>query len=47
MARAMPVISISAPRKMKSGTASRIRWLMPSSSRPTMTIIGVEVVSER
>ena len=42
IARAMPVISISAPRKMNSGTASRIRCDMPSSIRPTITSIGVE-----
>ena len=41
MARAMPVISMSWPRNTKSGTASRIRWLMPSSMRPTTTIGGV------
>ena len=40
MARAMPVISISRPRKTNSGTASRMRWLMPSSMRPTTTTIG-------
>ena len=33
MARAMPVISMSRPRKTNSGTASRMRWLMPSSMR--------------
>ena len=37
MARAMPVISISRPRNTNSGTASRMRWLMPSSMRPTRT----------
>ena len=47
MARAMPVISISRPRKTNSGTDSRIRWLMPSSMRPTSTISGVPVVSAR
>ena len=47
MARAMPVISISAPRKMNNGTASRMRWDMPSSRRPTITISGVVVVSAR
>lgn len=45
MARAMPVISIRRPRKTKSGTASRIRWLMPSSMRPTTTMEGASVVS--
>ena len=44
MARAMPVISISRPRKTKSGTDSRMRWLMPSSIRPTTTVAGVVVV---
>ncbi|OIQ65684.1 hypothetical protein GALL_527570 [mine drainage metagenome] len=43
----MPAISISNPRKMNSGTARRIRWLMPSSMRPTSTISGVRVVSAR
>ncbi len=47
MARAMPVISISSPRNTNSGTDSRIRWLMPSSMRPTSTISGVLVVSAR
>ena len=47
MARAMPVISMSRPRKMKSGTASKMRWLMPSSMRPTRIITGVCVVSAR
>ncbi|CUI63191.1 Uncharacterised protein [Achromobacter xylosoxidans] len=47
MARAMPVISISEPRKMNSGTASSIRCDMPSSRRPTITSIGVLVVSAR
>ena len=47
MARAMPAISIKSPKKMNRGTASRIRWLMPSSIRPTSTINGVRVVSAR
>ncbi len=47
MARAMPVISISEPRKMNSGTASSIRCDMPSSRRPTITSMGVLVVSAR
>ena len=47
MARAMPVISINRPRNTNSGTASRIRWLIPSSMRPTSTISGVCVVSAR
>ena len=47
MARAMPVISISKPRNTNSGTDSRMRWLMPSSMRPTSTISGVCVVSAR
>ncbi|MGY3194507.1 hypothetical protein ACVIWU_003873 [Bradyrhizobium sp. USDA 4509] len=47
MARAMPVISIRRPRKTNSGTDSRIKWLMPSSIRPTSTISGVRVVSAR
>ena len=47
MALAMPVISINAPRKIKSGTASRIMCDMPSSMRPTMTNNGVEVVNAR
>ena len=41
MARAMPVISISRPRKTNSGTDSRMRCDMPSSMRPTTTIMGV------
>ena len=45
MAAAMPVIPIRLPRKMNSGTASSTRWPMPSSSRPTITSIGVDVVS--
>ncbi|SFV18026.1 hypothetical protein SAMN05192541_13198 [Bradyrhizobium arachidis] len=47
MARAMPVISIRRPRKTKSGTASRNRWLMPSSIRPIITTSGVLVVKAR
>ena len=47
MARAMPVISIRLPRKMNSGTASRMRCDMPSSIRPTTTMIGTRVVSAR
>ncbi|MNI57008.1 hypothetical protein D3C73_1120410 [compost metagenome] len=47
MARAMPVISIREPRKMNSGTASSIRCDMPSSKRPTITSMGVLVVSAR
>ena len=43
MARAIPVISISRPRKTNSGTASRIRLLMPSSMRETTTVSGVLV----
>ena len=45
MARAIPVISISWPRKTKSGTESRMRCDMPSSMRPTTTSMGVSVVS--
>ncbi len=44
IARAMPVISINRPRKTKSGTDSRMRWLIPSSIRPTTTVAGVVVV---
>ena len=40
MARAMPVISISRPRKTNSGTASSTRPLMPSSMRETTTVSG-------
>ena len=47
MARAMPVISISMPRNTNSGTESRMRWLMPSSMRPTTTVKGALVVKER
>ena len=43
MARAMPVISISRPRNTNSGTANRIRLLMPSSMRDTTTVSGVRV----
>ncbi len=42
---AMPVTSIRPPRKMKSGTASRIRCDIPSSIRPTTTDAGTPVVS--
>jgi hypothetical protein len=45
--RAEHDISISRPRKTKSGTASRIRWLIPSSMRPMRTVSGVRVVSAR
>ena len=45
MAFAIPVISISWPRKTNSGTDSRMRCDMPSSMRPTTTSIGVSVVS--
>ena len=34
MARAMPVISISRPRKTNRGTESRIRCAIPSSIAP-------------
>ena len=45
---AMPVISMSTPRNTNSGTASRIRCDMPSSMRPTTTIMGGRsVVSDR
>ena len=47
MARAMPVISISSPRKTNSGTASRMRWDMPSSMRPTITGRAVSVARAR
>ena len=40
MARAMPVMSISRPRKTNSGTASSTRLLMPSSMRETTTVSG-------
>ena len=43
MARAMPVASISRPRKTNNGTASRMRLLMPSSMREATTESGVEV----
>ncbi len=43
----MPVISISTPRNTNSGTASRIRLLIPSSMRETTTVSGVEVVVAR
>ena len=42
---AMPVTSISPPRKTNSGTASRIRCDIPSSMRPTTTDDGTPVVS--
>ncbi|MNV67497.1 hypothetical protein D3C71_1603010 [compost metagenome] len=47
MARAMPVISRSCPRKMKVGTASSMRCDMPSSIRPTSVSIGTRVVRAR
>ncbi len=47
MALAMPVISISSPRKTNSGTARRIRCDIPSSMRPTITGNAVSVPSAR
>ncbi len=47
MALAMSVISMSAPSITKSGTASRMSELMPSSIRPTTTVSGVPVVVSR
>jgi hypothetical protein len=47
MARAMPVISMSRPRKTNSGTASRTMCDMPSSMRPIITSMGRPVVSAR
>ncbi len=47
MRLAMPVISMRTPRNTNNGTASRIRWDMPSSMRPTTTIIGTSVASDR
>jgi hypothetical protein len=45
MVRAMPVISMSWPRKTNNGTASRIRCDMPSFMRPTTTMSGTSVAS--
>ncbi len=47
MARASPVISMSTPKKTKSGTANRIRCDMPSSMRPMATMSGTRVISAR
>ena len=47
MARARPVISISAPSSTNSGTDSRMMCDMPSSMRPTITPTGIVVVSAR
>ena len=47
MARAIPVISMSNPRKTNSGTDSRMRCDMPSSMRPITTIMGMWVVVAR
>jgi hypothetical protein len=47
MARAIPVISMSRPRKTNSGTDRRMRCDMPSSMRPTTTGMGTEVVEAR
>ena len=42
--RAMPVPSTSWPSSTNSGTASRMRPLMPSSIRPTTMVSGVDVI---
>ena len=47
MTRAMPVISISRPRKTNIGTASSSRLEMPSSIRLTTIVSGMSVVSAR
>ena len=47
MARASPVISISAPRNTNSGTDSRISVDIPSSIRLATMVSGVRVVSAR
>ena len=47
IARASPVISISAPRNTNSGTDSRISVDMPSSMRLATMVSGVRVVSAR
>ncbi len=47
MARAMPVMSISRPRKTNSGTASSTRLLMPSSMRETTMVSGTLVTHIR
>ena len=44
MTRAMPVISISRPRKTNIGTDSSSRFDMPSSIRLTTTDSGMSVV---
>ncbi len=47
MTRAMPVISISRPRKTNIGTDSSSRFDMPSSMRLTTTDSGMSVVTNR
>ena len=47
IARARPVISISAPRNTNSGTDSRMMCDMPSSMRLTTMVSGVVVVKIR
>ena len=47
MTRAIPVISISRPRKTNIGTASSSRFEMPSSMRLTTIDSGRFVVSDR
>ncbi len=47
MTRAMPVISISRPRKTNIGTESSNRFDIPSSMRLTTTLIGVVETSPR
>ena len=46
-ARASPIISMSTPRKTKSGTASRMSEDMPSSTRLTTMLSGIDVVKLR
>ena len=47
IASAIPVISMSRPRKTNSGTARRISVLIPSSIREMTTVSGVLVVVAR
>jgi TRAP-type mannitol/chloroaromatic compound transport system permease large subunit len=41
------LIEMTGMAKAMVGTASRMRWLIPSSMRPTTTMAGARVVSIR
>ncbi len=47
MARANPATSIRAPSRMNIGTASRIRWDIPSSMRLGTMVSGIWVEKAR